>query len=226
MVTCFWCVRDDNERTEYLKIDNRHFKSSHDSTKEEYMKEFPEAKCWSDEMRKITSDSTKEAMETKHWARTFTEEQIKELSDKIVKTRYEHFPNYFRDDFISYTQSVSGEEKELFYQDIAKKAKETRIENGTWSLTGSMNGMFGKSVYEHWVDIHGIEEANRLAEIRHDKISASVSGSKNAWFGTSVKEIWTEKHGPEIAEEMWKKKYEDMSERISGSGNPMYGINV
>ena len=51
---------------------------------------------------------------------------------------------------------------------------------------GSQNGMYGKSIYERWVELYGIEEADRKYAIWHEKIKSNAkTGKDNPNFGKS-----------------------------------------
>lgn len=49
--------------------------------------------------------------------------------------------------------------------------------------SGSKNNMYGKTVYGVWVEKYGVEEANRLKEIRREKQSIATSGKNNPMYG-------------------------------------------
>jgi hypothetical protein len=74
-------------------------------------------------------------------------------------------------------------------EDILKIIKTRKERNCN---LGEKNGMFGKSVYQLWVEKFGIEEANRRRDIRSQKMSNSRTGEKNPMFGVS---LFGEKNG-------------------------------
>ncbi len=83
-------------------------------------------------------------------------------------------------------------------------------------VSGKNNPMFGKSVYDTWVEKFGKEEADRkmkesykpLPEERKQKIQNSLigkyTGEKNGMYGTSTKEKWIIKYGEEEGLKKWK----------------------
>lgn len=49
-------------------------------------------------------------------------------------------------------------------------------------LIGDKNPMFGKSVFEHWTNTHGLDEANRLKKENSLKLSKASSGTNNPMY--------------------------------------------
>lgn len=113
------------------------------------------------------------------------------------------------------------------------------------------NYMFGKSVYEYWVNKYGKEVADKKTKEKNDKLSKPIlekmiakygkeigrqkyqefikkqsknnSGSNNSMFGKSVYEVWLEKYGEEIANHKLSECKSKQSKSSSGSNNPMFG---
>jgi len=64
------------------------------------------------------------------------------------------------------------------------------------SIKGEKNGMYGKSVYELWVEKYGIDDAIRKNKQKNKKLSIASSGEKNGFF----KKHHTEKSKEKMSE--------------------------
>ena len=92
-------------------------------------------------------------------------------------------------------------------------------EKNEWSkkYSGSNNPMYGKSVYNVWVEKYGKEEADKRFEIRKNKTKNTINsfskekkdtinakkalkGNKNGMYGKSVYDVWVKKYGKEEAD--------------------------
>lgn len=51
---------------------------------------------------------------------------------------------------------------------------------------GTDNGMYGKSFYQRWVELYGVEEADRRLSEYKRKHSESSRGEKNPWYGKNA----------------------------------------
>lgn len=109
------------------------------------------------------------------------------------------------------------------------------------SMRGKGNTMYGKSVYDSWVEKHGEEWAKQRLLDYKNKFSEKYSGSGNPRFGKLQKDITKslirEKALGRKASKETKKKHsenykkifgtkemrEATSKRTTGSKNPMYG---
>lgn len=78
----------------------------------------------------------------------------------------------------------------------------------TKAMISANHGMRGKGCFDVWVANSGLDEANRLQNIRRQRMSEALSGSKNPNFGTHRTE--TQKF--------------HQSQKMSGSRNPNFGL--
>ena len=129
--------------------------------------------------------------------------------------------------------------KEFLVNRYKNKSEQEKKE---WSekYSGSNNPMYGKSVYDVWVEKYGKEEADRRLEIQQNKIKNTIksfskekidainikkanNGRKNGMYGKSVYDVWVEKYGKEEADRRRRDFGRKVSERTKGKNNPMYG---
>jgi hypothetical protein len=99
---------------------------------------------------------------------------------------------------------------------------------------GEKNGMFGKSVYERWVELYGENIAKEKLKIQGEKISKANTGNKNRKdpiykngvhprIGKNNYQCWLEKYGKEEADRRQESYVKKQSENSKGSNNAMYG---
>ena len=138
---------------------------------------------------------------------------------------------------------MSDEDMNSWKEFVVNRYKnKSEQEKKEWSekYSGSNNPMYGKSVYDVWVEKYGKEEADRRFEIQKNKTKNTINsfskekkdainakkglkGNKNGMYGKSVYDVWVEKYGKEEAD---RRKYDmgkKISERNKGKNNPMYG---
>jgi len=159
-------------------------------------------RCSTKEFREKISISTKKAM---------NDPDVKKRFSEIVKSD-EH------------RKKISIATKKAMTHDVCKKI--SKANSGTNSffygkkgkdnpnygqirdnVSGSNNGMYGKSIKDVWIEKHGIEIANEMYNKMIEKKSKSATGKGNPMYGKSVKDIWIEKYGIIEAEKKWKEKY-------------------
>jgi len=107
-------------------------------------------------------------------------------------------------------------------KEIANRPEEMERLKQIASQPGEKNAMYGKSIYDVWVEKYGEYEAikrfNNWINNLEDK-----SGDKNPMHGKSFYDIWVEKHGKEEADIKLQDYKKNKSEQNSGENNPMYG---
>lgn len=85
------------------------------------------------------------------------------------------------------------------------------------------NPMYGKSVYDLWVEKYGNKKANIMWNDKYKK----MKGENHPNFGISNYERWVNKYGKDRADELLNKSKENFSKSIKGKlcgkNNPMYG---
>ena len=67
-------------------------------------------------------------------------------------------------------QRKSQEERDLVRKHISEGWTEESRKSKSKKSTGSKNGMFGKSVFERWVELYGEEKAKELDEKKREKL--------------------------------------------------------
>lgn len=97
---------------------------------------------------------------------------------KVNKKRIgENNPFYGKNHSIETKNKISNKNKGKIYSEEVNKKK---------ALPGSKNGMFGKSIYEVWVEKYGEEVANKKREDWKFKISKKNKGEGNPMYGKPV----------------------------------------
>jgi hypothetical protein len=89
---------------------------------------------------------------------------------------------------------------------------------------GKNNGMFGKSVYQLWIEKFGIEEANRLKEECKIKLSNSLKGKNKG--KPKAYDVWVKKYGVEEADKLFKELSKKLSDSHKGKGTPSKFKNI
>lgn len=108
-------------------------------------------------------------------------------------------------------------------EEIKRKKREKMLgrKNPKTALHGEKNPMFGKTIYEVWIEKYGIEEANIRKEQHANK--SKNFGSNNGMYGKSVYDIWLQKYGKEEADKRKQLMNEKQSNSMLGEKNPMFG---
>ena len=176
------------------------------------------------------------------WKRIFLNEDLRIKLSKIHKKR-------FKEMTAEEKEALSHRVKEMWTDEWRQKWKE--IQKQRWSnadnkekasikMRGNKNPMYGKSVYEAWVEKYGKEEADRRHEDWKSKIRNSYeglskeelkeryektkrNGKANGMYGRSVYSVWVEKYGKEEADRRNEEMKRKQSEKSKGKNNPMYG---
>lgn len=96
--------------------------------------------------------------------------------------------NYYNsnDPNFGYNLSKGGRNSSISKNKMTRHKKET-IEKIRKSLIGSKNPMYGKSVYDRWVELYGKEEADIKMESYIDKHKKAHKLEKNGMFGKKQK---------------------------------------
>lgn len=107
-----------------------------------------------------------------------------------------------------------GESNPFYGKKHKKKSKQKISKQNIGRLSGEKNPMFGKSVFEHWTDNCGIEEANKRNYIRSLKLSKASSGSNNPMYQKTMTEDQKKKQKESYSNYL-KNRSEEEKEKIS-----------
>lgn len=89
--------------------------------------------------------------------------------------------------------------------------------------SGKNNKMYGKTVYDIWIEKYGKEEADRKLEEFKKKMSIINSSNGGNMKGKTVYGVWMEKYGKEEADRRMFEYKQKQSINSKGENNPMYG---
>jgi len=84
--------------------------------------------------------------------------------------------------FFGQTHTQETKEK-ISKANTGKKRSIEYKENLRQKMSGSNNPMFGRTLYDLWIERYGEEEASKKLKIMKKKISKAVSGQNNPMFG-------------------------------------------
>jgi very-short-patch-repair endonuclease len=107
-----------------------------------------------------------------------------------------------------------GESNSFYGKKHKKKSKQKISKQNRGKLSGEKNPMFGKSVFEHWVDTYGIEEANKKNYTRSLRLSKANSGSNNPMYQKTITEDQKKKQKESYSKYL-KNRCEEEKEKIS-----------
>lgn len=103
------------------------------------------------------------------------------ISDKINERNANGIPNPFKGKKHTDEFKQKARDRQLAIADIYR-TEEHRKKLSDLSK-GEKNPMFGRTVFQVWVEKYGEEEAVRLNNLRKEKASLASKGSKNPMFG-------------------------------------------
>lgn len=182
----------------FHRIVRTHLKK-HGLTKEQYSMMFPQAEFISKEFKEKKSRIMKESFasgKTKSWNKGKTKEDderirinakniskalkgntyniglTKETDSRVKKGSEIQKENYKTGKQKSFAKTKSKEEVAEIYRKIGEKGSKTRIANPE-KYSGKNNPMFGKSVFDVWVEKIGYEKA--LAKLRNIDSKPNIS---------------------------------------------------
>jgi hypothetical protein len=102
------------------------------------------------------------------------------------------------------SEKYVGKNNHFFSKKHKDKQKESWAKNMLGKYAGENNPMYGKSVYDIWVDKYGKVEADERMFIANLKRSLLMSGENNPMYCKSVYGIWVDKYGKVEADERMK----------------------
>jgi hypothetical protein len=174
MPICKICNRE-------LKLISTNHLKQHSISVEDYKKKYPKADDGYNDVKKKLSDKTKAQIKRDgHWAEGKTKKNSASIR-KTVETRKKNHPDWFPEGHVSFQRKMSDEEKKKFYHQNGQKISATHKERGVG--IGSKNSMYGRSVYNLWVEKYGVEEADRRKASASEKRSKSQTGKGNPMYG-------------------------------------------
>ncbi len=137
-----------------------------------------------------------EVMHTSERSRDQCESEQRLCRSCGAKQRIKKFGN--NEKFLAHTEKGchTGEENPFYGKKHSEetrrkfKIRDTSYRKESWyrdlmsqAMGGSKNPMFGKSVYETWIETHGVKIANELLAKWKKKQSVNSSGSRNPMYG-------------------------------------------
>lgn len=107
-----------------------------------------------------------------------------------------------------------GENNPMF----GKKWSDERKNERSFKYKGENNPMFGVSIYDRWVEKHGVYIASLMKKEYSNKQSLLNSGENNPMFGKTYYDKWVEKYGEEEAK--LRQSYKSDKNRLWLENNP------
>lgn len=124
------------------------------------------------------------------------------------ETKLKIFPTGSKNEYLCSSCRNTGEKNPMF----GKKWTEDMRQIRSYQYLGSNNPMYGKSIYDVWLNKYGRDIANEKIKEHANKSSFNSKGEKNPMFGKTFYQQWIKLYGKEIAEEKLKNHCEEKSE--------------
>lgn len=153
-----------------------------------------------------------------HFTKTKSEEEIKEIYNRISKKSSETLLERFASgELIAWQTGYTKDTHEGIRKQSENQIK-TKSANPE-KYSGKNNGMFGKNFMDLSIAKYVEQKALEMLEERRQSASDKWPGSGNPMYQISVFDIWIEKYGEKEAIKMWKEKYDN----LRGRNSPRFG---
>lgn len=122
----------------------------------------------------------------------------------------------------------SGEANAFYGKKHTNETKKKISKQNKGKLVKDKNPMFGKTVFQHWTNLYGIEQATKKEKERLAKISYANSGTNNPMYGkriTEEQEIRRKKSYSNYLKNRTKQQKDKISKALSYAQKKIYKNN-